>query len=330
MGGLGDTTAVTRSRLSYDRLRRVESAPAFQASVVSIIVLSALSAGAKTFDLPRPGAAVLEVLDLAITVFFLAEIALRFAVHPDKRRFFRDGWNVFDTIIVLASLVPLQSADAVLLGRLLRIFRVLRIVSVVPEMRHLVTSLLKALPKLGYIAALMFVIFYIYGAIGATVFRDVQAESGEPLWDDVAIAMLTLFRVATFEDWTDVMYATMEVHPWSWIYYVTFIFLVAFVFLNMMIGVVLDVMTREQNAQEQQQSAQARADLTEHVRGIEAKLDRLIAHLAAADGRSPGVAATLVPGGDGGIAPAPDASTPPGGPHAGTVGPAYAEGRTPG
>lgn len=275
--------AVTRTRGFYDRLRQVESAPGFQASVVLIIVLSALSAGAKTYDLPGPGAAVLEILDWAITVFFLAEISLRFAVHPDKRRFFRDGWNVFDTIIVLASLVPLQSADAVLLGRLLRIFRVLRIISVVPEMRHLVTSLLRALPKLGYIAALMFVIFYIYGAIGATLFRDVTAESGEPLWDDVAIAMLTLFRVATFEDWTDVMYATMEVHPWSWIYYVTFIFLVAFVFLNMMIGVVLDVMTREQSAQEHQEAAESRADISDHVRALEAKVDQLLVHVMAID-----------------------------------------------
>jgi voltage-gated sodium channel len=32
------------------------------------------------------------------------------------------------------------------------------------------------------------------------------ASVDEELWGDVAIAMLTLFRVATFEDWTDVMF----------------------------------------------------------------------------------------------------------------------------
>jgi voltage-gated sodium channel len=42
--------------------------------------------------------------------------------------------------------------------------------------------------------------------------------------------MLTLFRVATFEDWTDVMYETMAVYPLSWIYYLTFIFVIAFIF----------------------------------------------------------------------------------------------------
>ncbi len=65
------------------------------------------------------------------------------------------------------------------------------------------------------------------------------------LWGDVSIAMLTLFRIATFEDWTDIMYETMEPHPLSWMYYISFIFLTAFVFLNMMVGTVLEVMHEE-------------------------------------------------------------------------------------
>ncbi|BBI61012.1 hypothetical protein HSBAA_23180 [Vreelandella sulfidaeris] len=65
------------------------------------------------------------------------------------------------------------------------------------------------------------------------------------MWGNISVAMLTLFRIATFEDWTDVMYATQEVYAWSWVYYLTFIFLTAFIFLNMMIGIVLDVMQKE-------------------------------------------------------------------------------------
>lgn len=57
--------------------------------------------------------------------------------------------------------------------------------------------------------------------------------------------MLTLFRVATFEDWTDVMYETMTVYPISWLFYLSFIFLTAFIFLNMMVGTVLEVMGQE-------------------------------------------------------------------------------------
>ncbi len=158
-----------------------------------------------------------------------------------------------------------------MLGRLLRVFRVLRLVSVVPELRFLINSLLKAIPRMGYIALLMFIIFYIYAAMGSMFFAKVDEE----LWGDVAISMLTLFRVATFEDWTDVMYATMEHYPLSWIFYLTFIFLTAFVFLNMMIGAILEVMSEEQNAKENQRAHDERDEIAKQLRIVQTKLDKL-------------------------------------------------------
>ena len=87
----------------------------------------------------------------------------------------------------------------------------------------------------------MFIIFYIYAAVGSYLFADINPF----LWDNIATSMLTLFRVMTFEDWTDIQYETMEVYGWSWIYYMTFIFLTAFAFLNMVIGIVINVMDKE-------------------------------------------------------------------------------------
>ena len=87
----------------------------------------------------------------------------------------------------------------------------------------------------------MFIIFYIYAAVGSLLF----AEINPVLWGDLAVAMLTLFRIMTFEDWTDVMYETMEIYPFSWLFYITFIFLTAFAFLNMVIGIVVNVLEEE-------------------------------------------------------------------------------------
>jgi voltage-gated sodium channel len=256
---------------SFEQLKRIESSKLFQGAVIAIILLSALTIGAKTYELPPLAEQSLSILDTGITVFFLVEILFRFIACPEKRRFFRDGWNIFDTIVVIGSLIPLDNAEAVLLGRLLRVFRVLRLVSVVPELRFLINSLLKAIPRMGYIALLMFIIFYIYAAIGSMFFAKVD----ETLWGDVAISMLTLFRVATFEDWTDVMYATMEAYPLSWFYYLTFIFLTAFVFLNMMIGAILEVMSEEQNAKERQQAHDERDDIARQLRTVQKQLQEL-------------------------------------------------------
>jgi len=264
-----------RSGTMAAALQRIEGSRIFQMSVIFIIVLSAISIGAKTYDIPPFFEQVLALLDSAVTWFFLAEILLRFSACEDKKRFFLNGWNLFDTIIVIGSLVPLQNAEAVLIGRLLRVFRVLRLVSVVPELRSLITALLKAIPRMGYIALLMFIIFYIYGAIGSLFFSAID----EQLWGDVSVAMLTLFRVATFEDWTDVMYATMESHPLSWIYYLSFIFLTAFVFLNMMVGTILEVMTEEHNREESEKAHQERHDMAEQLASLQSELGEVKALL---------------------------------------------------
>lgn len=260
----------------FEKLRLIESSKLFQGVVIAIIILSALTIGAKTYDVPPLIERTLLVLDNAITLFFLVEILFRFGVCTNKKRFLFDGWNLFDTLVVIGSLIPLDNSEAVLLGRLLRVFRVLRLVSVVPELRFLINSLLKAIPRMGYIALLMFIIFYIYAAMGSMFFASVDEE----LWGDVAIAMLTLFRVATFEDWTDVMYATMEQYPMSWLFYITFIFLTAFVFLNMMIGAILEVMSEEQNAKQAQKAHDERDEIARQLQAVQAQLAQLTEQVA--------------------------------------------------
>lgn len=222
------------------RLNVINNNKYFQAFSVIVIILAALSIGANTFDLSDGINLAIYWLDRFVLWFFLIEIVIKFFSYKNKVNFFKSGWNVFDAAIVIGSLIP-AAGQGILIARLLRVFRVLRLVSAIPQLKLLINALFKAIPKMGYIAVLMFIIFYIYAVVGSLIFSGINSV----LWGDVSISMLTLFRVATFEDWTDVMYETMAVHPMSWIYYLTFIFLTAFVFLNMMIGVVIETMTTE-------------------------------------------------------------------------------------
>ncbi|WP_417447387.1 ion transporter [Kangiella sp.] len=232
----------------YDSIRtnlnNLKNNKIFELLVVAVIIISALEIGAKTFELPDSAISLTAVLDAFITIFFLFELTIRFVADEDKKSFFKKGWNIFDTLVVVISLIPIDNSEMALLARLVRVFRVLRMVSVVPELRILINSLIKALPQLGYVVLLMFIIFYIYAAIGSFIFNDINPD----LWGDIAISMLTLFRIMTFEDWTDIQYETMEVFPMSWMYYMSFIFLTAFAFLNMVIGIVVNVMEEEHRA----------------------------------------------------------------------------------
>lgn len=244
----------------------------FEIVVVSVILFSALLAGAKTYDISPRLMDVMVWLDYSITLFFLIEISIRFFAEENKWRFFRSGWNIFDSLIVIVSLIPIEDSELALIGRLIRIFRVLRMVSVIPELRTLLNSLIKALPQLGYVALLMFIIVYIYAAVGTTFFGAIN----QTLWGDIAVSMLTLFRVMTFEDWTDVMYETMAVYPISWIFYISFIFLNAFAFLNMLIGIVVNVMEKE-NAEQREREHQGEptiADVSKQLEELKALLEQ--------------------------------------------------------
>ncbi|WP_257274373.1 MULTISPECIES: ion transporter [unclassified Endozoicomonas] len=233
------------------RFNAIRSNKIFELFVVSIIIFSALVIGAKTYNLPTYLESTISVLDVGITLFFLVEILIRFFGEENKKNFFKSGWNLFDTLIVIVSLIPVSDTEMALVGRLIRIFRVLRMISVIPELRLLLNSLLKALPQLGYVMLLMFIIFYIYAAVGSTFFLNINPE----LWGNISVSMLTLFRVMTFEDWTDVMYETMTVYPLSWAYYLSFIFFTTFAFLNMIIGIVVNVLEEERQKVRREEEA---------------------------------------------------------------------------
>lgn len=266
------------------RFEKLRSNKFFEAMVIAIIVISALVIGAKTYDETSQIEQWLLYLDIAVTIFFLIEILIRIAAERSLLDFFKKGWNVFDFLIVTASLIPMDDSEMVLLARLLRIFRVLRLVSMIPELQMLLGALVKSVPRMGYVVLLMFIIFYIYAALGSFLFHNVD----DFLWGNISVAMLTLFRIATFEDWTDVMYATQEVYAWSWVYYLTFIFLTAFIFLNMMIGIVLDVMQKESallDLDNEEGDAAQMQGLRRDVRDLRAQLDRM--ESALAQSRSP-------------------------------------------
>ncbi|MBL6690744.1 MAG: ion transporter [Pseudomonadales bacterium] len=256
------------------RFETIISNKIFEFFIIFVIMASALTVGAKTYNITPFWLQVLEIADIGITVIFVIEITIRFmATHPHSH-FFKSGWNVFDTLIVTISLIPIDNTDMALVARLVRVFRVLRMISIIPELRVLLNSLLKALPRLGYVMALMFIIFYIYAAVGSLLFEEINPV----LWGDISIAMLTLFRVMTFEDWTDVMYETMAVYGWSWAFYVSFIFLTAFAFLNMVIGVVVNVLEEEHAKMEAADPDHVNLeDLYAEVRALRALLEQQMA-----------------------------------------------------
>ncbi|MFT5662400.1 MAG: voltage-gated sodium channel [Sulfurimonas sp.] len=245
----------------------------FEFSMMSVIIFSALVIGVHTFNIDPMLEQILLYVDYLITVIFVIEISVRIAAEKKVSDFFKDGWNVFDFIIVAVSIIPIDENYANV-ARLIRIFRMLRLITLLPELKVIIGALFKSAKSIGYVMILMFIIFYVFAVVGTILFENM--ESG--LWRDVGIALLTLFRVMTFEDWTDVMYETMEVYPWSWAYYLLFIFLTTFTFLNMIIGIILDTLNEEHKKVEKESVDEEKLIMREILEKntiLEIKLDRL-------------------------------------------------------
>ena len=209
----------------------------FDPSIVFLIVLNGIVLGLETSEtLWNSYGDVFSWFNRIVVVVFLLEAILKIvAVFPKVRLYFGDGWNLFDFIVVLVSLVPEAGAFATI-ARLARLFRVMRLISILPELRLIVTVLVRSLPGMSHVLVLMSVIMYIYAVLGWHLFH----LHDPTLWGTLGRSLLTLFRVVTLEDWTDVMYKAMELHAWAWIYFVSFVVVGTFVVVNLFIAMVIN------------------------------------------------------------------------------------------
>lgn len=242
----------------------------FELFIISVILISAIAVGFRTYEesLNPEIFLYLSYLDYFITIVFLIEIFIRMVAEKKLIVFFRTPWNIFDFSIVAISLIPIESLDSILLARLVRVFRLLRLVSFIPQFRILIESFVTAIPRVGYILLFMFVEFYIFAAIGSILFSEIS-----PLhWGNVGLAMLTLFQTATLEGWPDLMYQSLEVQKFSWIFFVVFIILNSLVFMNMIIGVIIDVIVKA-NENESPENIRLLKDIGDRLTRIENKLN---------------------------------------------------------
>lgn len=112
-------------------------------------------------------------------------------------------WNALDLVIVILSLplFPFEGA-AIKLIRMVRLVRLVKILKRVPQLYIIVQGLIGGLKSMFYICVLMLLILYIYAIAGCSVFR----ENNPWHYNNIGQAFVTLFRAATLEDWTDIMY----------------------------------------------------------------------------------------------------------------------------
>ena len=204
-----------------------------------MIVFSSLVVGISTYDVNETFLRVLFISDMFITIYFVIEILIRFFSEEHKKNFFKDGWNIFDSIIVVSSLIPAGAGSSVMVLRLLRLARLLRVISFVPELRFVIEALIESLKKSIYVLLLIFILLYIYGVAGVILFESI--EGGR--FEDLGEAIITLIQIMTLSSWETVMLPVMEIYPTSWIYFISFVVFSSIIVLNLFVAILVDVVS---------------------------------------------------------------------------------------
>ncbi len=215
--------------------------------ITGVILFNAVVLGLETSETVMAAAGpLIRALDIACLTVFVIEIVAKLIAHGG--RFFRNGWNIFDFVIVGLSLVPGSQSLSVL--RALRILRVLRVVSVMPRLRRVVEGFLTALPGMASVFLLMTLIFYI-GAVMATKLFGMgcpacspeQAAQFEEWFGTLGRSAYSLFQIMTLESWSmGIVRPVMEVYPYAWIFFVPFILVTTFAVVNLVVGLIVNSM----------------------------------------------------------------------------------------
>ena len=213
------------------------SRPAFEYTIIGLIIATGVLLGLGTFSgLERSYGELMHWGNQIILGLFIVEALLKMlAKAPRVDDYFRDGWNVFDFLVIVIALVP-ATGDYAMIARLARLLRVLRLISAVRELRLIVAALVRSIPSVGHVILLMSIIVYIYAIIGYQLFHQHDPKH----WGSLGISVLTLFNIITLEGWTIVMENAMELHSWSWVYFVSYVVAGTFVVINLFIAIIIN------------------------------------------------------------------------------------------
>ena len=247
------------------KLARIVESALFRNGITLLIIVNALALGVLTYDeFLQPGVAVgLEVFDFAVTLIFAIEIGMKLTAY--RFGFFRLGWNWFDFIVIGMALIPGAHALSVL--RAMRVLRILRLLHVVPMLRRITEALLKALPGMGAIVAVLTLVTYVGAVMATNMFGNTDNPEVAQLFGDLPSSAFSLFQVMTMDGWRfEVVQKVIDDgHPYAPIFFLIFIFIASFAVLNLFIALIVDALAAEQRALTQEQLGVLEGELDEEL-----------------------------------------------------------------
>ena len=256
----------------------------FTTVVFVLILLNTIVLGIETFKLSPELTQAFTTFNNVCIVIFVLEILLKLYAYGFA--FFKDPWNIFDTVIVLTSIMPmvsfLSSMRALRIFRMFRALRALRMMKRLEKLRVIVQALLSALPSVAWVVVLLGIIYYVFAVIGTNLYATVSPEFFGTLWK----SFYTLFQITLADDIGEISRPLLAHSTGAVIYFVSFIALSTILVLNVIVGIVVDSVSeikRSSQAKEEELAAENESenDLLKEIQSLEQQLNKVKSMLAA-------------------------------------------------
>merc|ERR1719354_829501 len=238
----------------------------FEIGISSVIGLNILTMAAEHYQQPEELDQILRWANFVFTFVFVIEALLKL-LSFGLLRYFREKWNILDILIVISSVVGIvieeYTGDAfeiqpsiIRVMRVLRVARVLKLMKISNGIRSLLETVAKAIPQVGNLGMLFLLLFFIFAALGVELFGDITCDENFPCdalgrhasFANFGIALLTLFRISTGDNWNGILKDTLRcpeggdcwmVQVLSPLYFVVFVMMAQFVMVNVVVAVLM-------------------------------------------------------------------------------------------
>lgn len=262
--------AIEESQTPKGVLRDIIANRWFELAITVVIVVNSILIGVETYY----SNTVISKIQSFILFVFTIEIVMRFFAAESVKAFFKDGWNIFDLLLVVVGYVPetiFEGGASLMAIRVLRILRVLRLLRASAEIKVIITVLLKSTSAMLYNVMLFGIFIYLFAILGVGMFKlpDPQSLEGEKLrnyeklmeiaphspsnspdpFGTLGESMFTLFREVTGEDWTDLRYNHITAYELGVIktppaviniFHISWFVISVFLLLNLITGAVIN------------------------------------------------------------------------------------------
>ncbi|KAK3869263.1 hypothetical protein Pcinc_024357 [Petrolisthes cinctipes] len=270
----------------------------FDLAIAAVIGLNVVTMAMEFYKMPKELEYALQIFNYFFTAVFILESVMKM-VALGCHRYFQDRWNQLDVFIVILSVVGIvleeMKSDLIPINptiirvmRVLRIARVLKLLKMAKGIRALLDTVMQALPQVGNLGLLFFLLFFIFAALGVELFGRLECDESHPCqglgehahFKNFGMAFLTLFRVATGDNWNGIMKDTLRdncdespdcvknccLYPFvAPIFFVVFVLMAQFVLVNVVVAVLMKHLEESHKLQPELQDnvVEARTDSTD-------------------------------------------------------------------